>query len=39
MAPKKAKKVISHNTGKKSKKEFKFIKGCKELVLDPFNLN
>lgn len=26
-------------TAEKSKKKFKFIKGCKELVNDPFNLN
>ena len=38
MSPKKLKKKVP-KTAEKTRKKFKFIKGCKELVEDPFNLN
>ncbi len=38
MSPKKATRKAP-KTAEKSRKKFKFIKGCKELVNDPFNLN
>ena len=38
MAPKKIRKA-NPKTSAKPRKKFKFIKGCQELVKDPFNLN
>ena len=38
MSPKKVTKKTP-KTAVKQKQNFKFIKGCKELVNDPFNLN
>ncbi len=38
MSPKKVTKK-EPKKAEKSRKKFKFIKGCKELVNDPFNLN
>lgn len=39
MAPKKIRKASPKTSAPKPKKRFKYIKGYKELVDDPYNLN